>query len=160
MQNTQANENNREIVITGTFSSPRERVWEAWTNPEQIVKWWGPNGFTNTLYEMDVKPGGTWRHMMHGPDGTDYPNRIVWQEIVPPERIVFIHGKSEGDSQAFVSTVTLVERGRQTEVILRSVFKTKEQRDDVVERYGAIEGGRQTLAHLAAYVAKLAAERS
>ena len=53
----------REIIITRTFNAPRELVWQAWTDPKQIVKWWGPIGFTNTLFEMDVRPGGIWRHI-------------------------------------------------------------------------------------------------
>jgi uncharacterized protein YndB with AHSA1/START domain len=86
----------REIIITRTFDAPRERVWEAWTDPKQVIKWWGPNGFTNTLFEMDVKPGGVWRHMMHGPDGTDYPNKVVYIEVVKPERLVYSHGRDDG----------------------------------------------------------------
>jgi uncharacterized protein YndB with AHSA1/START domain len=93
---------------------------------------------------------------MHGPDGTDYPNWIQWRELVPPERIVLVHGSSADDPRSFDTTITLVERGGATEVTLRSVFRTKEQRDEVVERYHAIEGGRQTLGRLAAYVDTLA----
>lgn len=92
---------------------------------------------------------------MHGHDGTDYPNRIEWREIAPPERIVYLHGESDDDPHAFVSTVTLIERGNATEVTMRAVFKTKEERDEVIERYGAIEGGKQTLGRLAAYIATL-----
>jgi uncharacterized protein YndB with AHSA1/START domain len=64
----------REILITRTFDAPRELVWEAWTNPKHVTHWWGPNGFTTTIEKMDVRVGGVWKHVMHGPDGTDYPN--------------------------------------------------------------------------------------
>ena len=79
-------------------------------------------------------------------------NWIRWREIVPPERIVFLYGDYADDPNAFLSTVTLVERGDVTELTMRALFNTKEQRDEVVERYGAIERGQETLARLAAYV--------
>jgi uncharacterized protein YndB with AHSA1/START domain len=65
----------REIVLTHVFDAPRELVWNAWTDPQQVVEWWGPRGFTTTIHEMDVRPGGIWRHTMHGPDGTDYSSK-------------------------------------------------------------------------------------
>jgi uncharacterized protein YndB with AHSA1/START domain len=89
---------------------------------------------------------------MHGPDGTDYPNHVEYREIVRPERIVILHGERAGDPDSFVSTFTFAGRGEATELTLRSVFRTKALRDRVVEEYGAIEGGRQTLARLAAHV--------
>jgi uncharacterized protein YndB with AHSA1/START domain len=89
---------------------------------------------------------------MHGPDGTDYSNYVEYLEILPPERIVLRHGAKKDDPDAFVSTVTLVERAGDCEVSLRSVFKSRELRDRAVDRYHAIEGGEQTLSRLAAYV--------
>jgi uncharacterized protein YndB with AHSA1/START domain len=144
-------------VVSRTIEGPRRLVFEAWTNIRHLARWWGPNGFTTTTRSFDFRPGGVWDFIMHGPDGTDYPNRIEWREIVHPERIVFLHGEGIDDPQAFVATVTFVERGGATELTMRSTFMTKEQRDEVVERYGAIEGGKQTLGRLAAYVATLAA---
>ena len=94
---------------------------------------------------------------MHGPDGTDYPNWIKWREIVPPDRIVYEHGEREDDPHAFISTVTFVDRGDSTEVTLRALFKTREQRDDVIARYGALEGAKQTLGRLSTHVAALVA---
>jgi uncharacterized protein YndB with AHSA1/START domain len=147
----------REIVVSRIIEGPRRLVFEAYTDARQLAQWWGPNGFTTTTHSFEFRPGGVWDFVMHGPDGTDYPNRIEWREIVPPERIVYLHGESHDDPEAFVSTVTLVERGGTTEVTMRAVFRTKEQRDKVVARYGAIEGGRQTLGRLAAYIATLVA---
>jgi uncharacterized protein YndB with AHSA1/START domain len=77
----------REIVTTRVFDAPREMVFDAWTDPKHIGQWWGPIGFTTTTHEMDVRPGGVWRFTMHGPDGRDYKNRIVYTEIVRPERL-------------------------------------------------------------------------
>jgi uncharacterized protein YndB with AHSA1/START domain len=143
----------REIVVSRTIEGPRRLVFEAYTEVRHLARWWGPEGFTTTTHAFEFRPGGVWDFTMHGPDGSDYPNWIEWREIVPPERIVYLHGEREDDPQAFVSTVTLVERGSATEVTMRAVLRTKEQRDEVVERYGAIEGGKQTLGRLAAYVA-------
>jgi uncharacterized protein YndB with AHSA1/START domain len=78
----------RKIVITRLLEAPRELVWEAMANPDNVVHWWGPNGFTTTIKKMDIRPGGVWKQVMHGPDGTDYPNSSVFREIVKPERIV------------------------------------------------------------------------
>ena len=71
----------REIVLTREFNAPRAVVFEAWTNPKQLPHWWGPKGFTTTVHEMDVRPGGVWRLTMRGPDGRDYHNRIVFVEV-------------------------------------------------------------------------------
>ena len=148
----------REIVVSRTVEGPRRLVFAAFTDLRHLSQWWGPNGFTTTTRSFEFRPGGVWDFTMHGPDGTDYPNRIEWREIVPPERIVYLHGESEDDPQAFVSTVTFVDLENVTDVTLRALFQTKEQRDEAIERYGAIEGGKQTLGRLATYVAALLAE--
>jgi uncharacterized protein YndB with AHSA1/START domain len=80
---------------------------------------------------------------------------VVSRTIAGPRRLVFLHGERPDDPRAFVSTVTLVERGGATEVTMRAVFKSKAQRDEAVERFGAVEGGRQTLGRLEAYVSTL-----
>lgn len=140
----------REIVITRLLNAPREVVWEAWTDPKQVVQWWGPRGFTTTIHEMDVRPGGVWRHTMHGPDGTDYPNKSVFKEVVKPGRIVFSHGggKKGASGVSFEATWTFEAKGNKTLVTMRSVFPSAEARDYVVKEYGAIEGGKQTLDRL------------
>ena len=97
---------------------------------------------------------------MHGPDGTDYQEWITWREIVPPERIALLHGESRDDPNAFESVLTFEPAGEQTRIVMRTVFPTRELRDDAVEKYHAIEGGEQTLRNLAAYVTELARERS
>jgi uncharacterized protein YndB with AHSA1/START domain len=148
----------RTIVVSRTIDGPRRLVFEACSQVRHLARWYGPNGFTTTTRSFDFRVGGVWEFVMHGPDGTDYPNHVEYREIVAPERIVMRHGERAGDPKAFVSTITLIERGDTTEIILRSVFKTKEQRDEVVERYGAIEGGHQTLGRLAVYIAELGAK--
>jgi uncharacterized protein YndB with AHSA1/START domain len=150
----------REIVVSRTIEGPRALVFQMYTEVRHLARWWGPDGFTTTTHAFEFRVGGVWDFVMHGPDGTDYPNRIEWLEIVPPERIVLLHGAGPGDPSAFVSTITLAEREGATEVTMRTVFDTREQRDEAVERYGAIEGGKQTLGRLGAYVASLAVEGS
>jgi uncharacterized protein YndB with AHSA1/START domain len=146
----------REIVISREIHGPRALVFEAFTAVEHLSEWWGPDGFTTTTHAFEFRPGGVWEFTMHGPDGTDYPNWIEWLEISSPERIVLRHGEAADDPAMFVSTVTIEEHGEHSEIVLRSVFPTRARRDEAVERYGAIEGGRQTLGRLATYVSELA----
>jgi len=149
----------REIVLTREFDAPRKLVWNAWTDPKQVVKWWGPRGFTTTIHEMNVRPGGVWRHTMHGPDGTDYPNENTFLEVVKPERIVYsLSGGKKGDSgvQAQVTWTFEALGDKRTRLTLRMVFPTVAMRDHVEKTYGATEGGKQTLARLAEHLAQKA----
>src|SRR6476659_6002821 len=136
----------RESVISRVISAPRELVFEAFTEVRHLSRWWGPEGFTTTTRAFEFRVGGAWDFVMHGPDGTDYQEWISWTEIAPPERISLLHGESRGDPNAFEP------EGVATRLEMRTVFPTKELRDQAVERYHAIEGGRQTLNKLAAYV--------
>jgi uncharacterized protein YndB with AHSA1/START domain len=142
----------REIHLTRVFDAPRELVFKAWTSPKHLAQWWGPNGFTTTTHEMDFRPGGVWRFMMHGPDGTDYPNRITYDEIVEPERITYSHGGDDTPVDHQVSAI-FTEQGDKTHLSFRMVFRSKEERDRIAREHGAVEGGNQTLGRLAAYVA-------
>lgn len=147
---------NREIIITRTVNAPRSLVWDVWTQPEHVKNWWGPDGFTNTIHEMEVKPGGVWRFLMHGPNGMDFPNRIVFNEVVKPSKLVYTHSSEDPkDPNVFVSTITFEEIGQQTRITMRGVFPTAEERDRVVKEYGAIEGGQQSLRRLSAYLSTL-----
>lgn len=148
----------REMVITRTVNAPRELVWKVWTEPEHVSKWWGPNGFSTTIETMDVRPGGTWKHTMRGPDGVEYPNFSKFVEVVKPERLVMQHGgHTEGKKAvSFHATWTFEEVGKnQTKVTLRNVFPSKEELDRVIREFGALEGGKQTLARLDEYVSKM-----
>ena len=145
----------REIVISRVIDGPRELVFEAFTQVEHLSRWWGPEGFTTTTRSFAFHVGGEWDFVMHGPDGTDYQEWITWREIVPPERIALLHGESRDDPNAFESVLTFEPAGEQTRIVMRTVFPTKELRDEAVEKYHAIEGGEQTLRNLAAYVAEL-----
>jgi len=146
----------REIVLKRTVDAPRDLVFEVWTDPKHLSHWWGPNGFTLTIHEINVAPGGVWRFIMHGPDGRDYNNKIVFIEVVKPERLVYRHS-GEGDTEAvrFQTTVTFADRDGKTDLTLRMVFDSNEARDAVIKTYGAVEGGKQTLGRLGAYLAGL-----
>jgi uncharacterized protein YndB with AHSA1/START domain len=161
-KNDLTNTADREIVITRVFDAPCELVWEAMVNPEHVVHWWGPNGFTTTIEKMDLRVGGVWKHIMHGPDGTDYPNSSVFKEIVKPERIVYSHGggKEGGPGAHFVAIWTFEDLGEQTRLTMRGVFDSPADRDFVVKEYGAIEGGKQTLQRLADYLPKISASKA
>jgi uncharacterized protein YndB with AHSA1/START domain len=145
----------REIVISRVIGAPRELVFEAFTEVRHLARWWGPEGFTTTTRAFEFRVGGAWEFVMHGPDGTDYPEWICWTEIAPPERIALVHGASPGDPNAFASVLTFTPDGAATRLEMRTVFPTREMRDEVVEKYRALEGGRQTLAKLDVYVTGL-----
>ena len=85
----------RELVITRIFDAPRELVWKAWTEPERLMHWWGPKGFTVHTCKVDLRPGGVFHYGMRAPDGSDIWGKFIYREIVAPERIVFIGSFSD-----------------------------------------------------------------
>lgn len=145
----------REIVITRVISAPRELVFEAFTDIRHLSHWWGPDGFTTTTRAFEFRVGGEWDFVLHGPDGTDYQEWISWTEIAPPERIAMLHGEFRGDPDAFEAVITFTPDGAATRIVMRTLFPTKELRDEAAEKYHAIEGGQQTLNKLAAYVIEI-----
>jgi uncharacterized protein YndB with AHSA1/START domain len=142
-------------VISRVLEAPRERVWEAMTDPLQLDAWWGPDGFRNITREIAIKPGGFWRHTMIGPGGAEYPNVTKFEEVVSPERVVYVNGggRRGGPGASFRATWTLEPLGENTEITMRLVFDTPEDRAFVVSEFGAIEGGKQTLGRLAGHLA-------
>ena len=114
----------REFLHSRRIDAPRERVFRAFSDPAHLTRWWGPQGFTSTFHEFDLRPGGFWRFVLHGPDGTDYPNECVFVEAVAPERVVFEHLSGHH----FVMTITFEAQGDQTVVGWRQVFDTAEER--------------------------------
>jgi uncharacterized protein YndB with AHSA1/START domain len=141
----------REIAVTRVFDAPRALVFKAWTDPEHLAHWWGPNGFSITTYEMEFKPGGTWRFVMHGPDGRDYRNENVYVEIAEPERLVYRHVSDPKHE----TTVTFADEGGKTRLTARMVFESAALRDQTVKAFGAVEGLKQTLGRLGEYVAQM-----
>ena len=113
----------RDIVSTRALDASRERVFEAFADPARLARWWGPIGFTNTIQEFDLRPGGAWRFLMHGPNGGTYPNESVFLEVARPERIVFRHVSAH----PFEMTITLAEEGARTRVTWRMRHPTAEE---------------------------------
>ncbi|WP_156760358.1 SRPBCC family protein [Microbacterium karelineae] len=142
----------REIVVSRRIDAPREAVFQAFTEVRHLSQWWGPDGFSTTTRSFEFRVDGVWEFSMRGPDGTVYPEWIMWTELTPPERIVLTHGEHRDDPDAFESILTFEPDGDATRLEMRTVFRTTAQRDEAAEKFGAIEGGRQTLGSLAAYV--------
>ena len=133
-----------DMTITRTFDAPRERVFEAWTDPEKAEEWWGPAGFTSTVHELDARPGGTYRTDMHAPDGTVYPDAGEFHEVEPPERLVFTSRAFEDAEDGSyglegLTTVTFVDRGEKTELTLEAEIVAA--RPEVAEALEGMEDG-------------------
>jgi uncharacterized protein YndB with AHSA1/START domain len=141
----------REIVITRVFNAPRTLVFAAFIDPEHIAHWWGPTGFTITIHQMDVRVGGRWEFVMHGPDGVDYDNLVVYREIHAPDRLIYAHIDPAGND-LFETTAIFADQAGQTHLTFRAVFPSKDALDFVVRNHNAVEGGKQTLERLAAFL--------
>lgn len=113
-----------EIVSARLLSAPRELVFRAFSDPEQLAQWWGPKGFTNTIHEFHFKPGGRWRFVMQAPDGARYENESEFLEVVEPERIVFLH---LGPVHRFEMTMTFAEGAEQTRLTWRMRHESAEE---------------------------------
>ena len=146
-----ANTSDREIVVTRVFDAPRALVFKAWTDPKHLAQWYGPNGFSITTYEMEFKPGGVWRFVMHGPGDRDYQNKVVYVEIAEPERLIYDHVSGPH----FRMTVTLADDGGRTKLTAQMLFESAALRDKTVKEFGAEEGLKQTIGRLGEYVKHL-----
>lgn len=133
----------REIVTSRVIDAPRERIFQAFSDPSRLAQWWGPKGFTNTFQEFDFRPGGTWRFVMHGPDGGNYPNETVF-EVIEPERVVLRHASAPH----FELTITFSEEDGKTRVGWRQLFNSAEERERIA-RF-AVEANEQNLDRLEA----------
>lgn len=141
-----------ELVIRRTFNAPRDLVFDAWTQAEHLDRWMGPNGFVTTTHSLDFRVGGEWHYVMRHAEHGEFPNRVRYREIVPGERLVYDHDAGvDDDPRGFHVTVTFVSTGDQTEVTMRSRFSSKEV-VEAAKRFGAENGGQQTLAKLGALV--------
>lgn len=136
-----------EIINIRVFNAPREKVFKAWTDKDQVAQWWGPDGITNSIQEHDLRVGGNWRFTMKGGDGVEYPNHMVFLEIVEPSRIVIQHA----NQPKFKLTATFEDLGGgKTRMVWHGDFVSKEVWDGV--KGFAIEGNKQTITRLALLV--------
>jgi uncharacterized protein YndB with AHSA1/START domain len=145
-----------QIITTRLLDASREEVWKVLTTPDDIKHFWGPDGFTNTIRIMEVKVGGQWLFTMHGPDGKDWPNRIIYRTVTKPSYLGWDHdgGEDDPDGHRFFGELELFSEGKQTRIELRVNEQSMAARDAVAKF--AAEGGRQNLERLAAYLAKQA----
>jgi uncharacterized protein YndB with AHSA1/START domain len=148
METNKSNTQDRELTISKKLNAPVELVWEAWSNPEHIASWWGPEGFTTTISVMDLTPGGEWNLVMHGPDGTDYKNQSIFKEVIPFKKIVYEHISAP----KFTATVDFEEQGDQTLINWNMLFETAEEFIRVVKTFKADVGLRQNVEKLEVYL--------
>lgn len=157
-----SSQSDREIVITRIFNAPRELVFKAWTEAKHIEQWWGPEGFTTRVTEMDLRPGGQWCYVMISPDGTEYPAQGVFREIVPPERLVTSDEFGEGIEkvldvdlpQGMVTTVLFEDLDGKTKLTIQIVHESADDRRKH-EEMGVVPGWNSSLDCLDQYLAKL-----
>lgn len=143
--------NDREINIVRDIQAPIARVFAAFSDPDGMAQWWGPNGFTTTTHKMDFRIGGTWTYTMHGPDGTDYPNHVAYTSIVPERNIAYDHGTHPDQPALFKALISFEPRGNETRVSLRLTLGSAAERPGYVA-FGAVEGGYQNLERLNAFL--------
>ena len=144
----------REIVLSRVVAAPRGLVFEAWTDPQHLPMWFGPEGFRVETQEIDIRVGGRWRFVFTGPDGTRYTNRMVFLKIEPPHLLEIDHGSDvDADPNMFRTRVIFDEQANgKTVVTLRQLHPTRARRDAGIA-FGAVEFGYQTLEKLARHVA-------
>ena len=124
----------RELLVSRLIDAPRELVFRAWTQPEHIARWWGPQGYTTIFCDMDIRVGGKYRFGMRSPEGTEHWKVGVFSEIVEPERVVFTFAWEASDGSLgpeLLTTVTFADQDGKTMLTLRQAgFESTERRDD------------------------------
>jgi uncharacterized protein YndB with AHSA1/START domain len=144
-----------EISLSRDFDAPRELVFEAFSKPEHVARWWGQKDSTLPVCEMDFRPGGAWRFVEHAADGNDYGFRGEYRDIVRPERITWTFEFEGAPGHIVVETMTFEDLGGRTRIIGTSVFDTVEDRDQMYnsgmargasEAYDRLDVVLQTLA--------------
>ncbi len=134
----------RELVTSRVIAAARPRVWRAFADPTLLARWWGPTGFSNTFHTFELRPGGAWRFVMHGPDGVDHPNESLFVEVLPAERLVFEHVSAP----RFEMTITLTDHGARTALGWRQRFDSAETCRRIAPI--AVPGNEQNLDRLSA----------
>jgi uncharacterized protein YndB with AHSA1/START domain len=141
----------REIVMTRVFDAPRELVFKAYTDPNAIPQWWGPRRYATTVDQMDVRPGGAWRFVNQGPDGSEFAFRGEYRVIVPPERLVYTFEFEGMPGHILVETITFEEHDGKTTLTNTSLFDSGEDRDGMLAS-GMTEGATESMDRLAEYL--------
>ena len=152
-------DDSRTLTITRTLNAPRALVWKMFSDPYHLAQWWGPEGYTNRVEKLDFRTGGSWLHVMIGPDGRELPTDNIILEVTGPERIVYRNAPADprlfGDNPppAFTKTVTFEDLGGgRTQLTLVCIFDTEAHREAVIRRGFSI-GTNQSFDKLEAYLA-------
>jgi uncharacterized protein YndB with AHSA1/START domain len=146
-----------EMIMERFFMAPRELVFRMYTEPEHIVRWWGPHGWTTTNYQMDVRPGGIWHYCMRSEDGIEAWGKSTYQEIQEPEKIVYIdafsdeNGNDAEDMPVMKITIDFIEEGNGTKIISSTLFESQEELQKVLDM-GAEQGMNETFDRLETYL--------
>jgi len=148
------NTDNRELKLIRTVKASVSLVWQAWTEPGHIAKWWGPNGHTTTIHKMDFREDGEWQLTIQDPNGQNYPNRSIFREIIPFKKIVFEHFNPH-----FITTVLFEPEGKGTQIEWSTLFDTSEMLETVIKVFNAKEGQQQNLERLEKYLEQNMEER-
>jgi uncharacterized protein YndB with AHSA1/START domain len=154
-ERTTAYADGQNLVIERVFDAPRDLVWKVLTDPERVTNWWGPRGYTTTVVEMDVRPGGRWRWINHTTGGEDAPFKGEYLEVDPPRRIVQtqIFDVPGFDDRPAISTMELEDLGGRTKLTARSRFPSVEDLQGALAM-GMIGGALDTYDRLAEEIAK------
>jgi uncharacterized protein YndB with AHSA1/START domain len=148
-----ARSKSNEIQIIRVYDAPLAAVWDAWTDPEQVAKWWGPRGFTLTTHSKDLRPGGNWHYTMHGPDGVDYPNKTFYHEVEPRAKLVYDHGGYDDRPPLFRVTVLFAEVNGRTQIDMTMALATPEAAEEA-RKFIKKANGYSTWDRLAEYLEK------
>lgn len=147
-----------ELKISRVYDAPARAVWDAWTDPAQTAQWWGPRGFTITTHAKDLRPGGVWHYTMHGPDGVDYPNKTLYHEVEPLQKLVYDHGGNDEKAPLFRVTVLFREAGGKTHMDMTMTLPTPEAAAQTAV-FVKQAGGNATWDRLAEYLEKISVGR-
>lgn len=147
-----AKNKSNEIKIIRIYDAPVETVWQAWTDPKQAAQWWGPRGFTITTHSKDLRVGGSWHYTMHGPDGTDYPNKTKYLEVEENYRLVYDHGGNDDQPPLFRVTVVFVNLNGKTQMEMTMALPTAQAAKDT-KIFIKKAGGNATWDRLAEFLA-------
>ena len=145
---TKSDTSDREIKLSRVLNAPVDLVWEVWTDPDHLKNWWGPDGFTNTISALEIRNGGNFNLIMHGPDGTDYRNESKFIEVIEHRKLVYQHDTGP----KFIATINFEPQGEKTLLIWTMLFPTREILEQTVKTFNAKEGMKQNFEKLERYV--------
>jgi uncharacterized protein YndB with AHSA1/START domain len=148
MPDVKSNTAERELRFSRLLNAPIKLVWEVWTNPKHVQHWWGPDGFTNSITKMEIRPGGEWELMMHGPDGTNYHIKIVFRDVVKYKKLVY----EQLTVFKCVATIELEPREDKTFINWTMLFESRKNLIEAAKTYKVDEGLKQNAEKLISYL--------